>query len=78
MAEVGISAVVAVGSKFIERSKFTARHDAIYDKEVDKSIKLAERFDSIPREDVDHFELEEYTMRRSQYVEQYLRAMLKT
>ncbi|KAF8954311.1 hypothetical protein BDZ97DRAFT_490322 [Flammula alnicola] len=62
---IGISAVVAVGSKFIERSKFPGRHDAIYDKEVDKSIKLAERFDNIPREDVDHFEFEEYTMLRS-------------
>jgi len=80
MAEVGIgiSAVVAVGSKFIERSKFAGRHDAIYDKEVDKSIKLAERFDRIPREDVDHFEFEEYTMLRSQYVKQYLRAMPQT
>ena len=71
-AGIGISAIVAVGSKFIERSKFTARHDAIYDKEENKSIKLAERFDSIPREDVDHFEFEEYTMLRSQYVDQYL------
>ena len=74
MAEVGIgvSAVVAIGSKFIERSKFTVRHDAVYDKEEFKSTKLAERFDNIPREDVDHFEFEEYTMLRSQYVEQYL------
>ena len=71
-AGIGISAIVAVGSKFIERSKFTARHDAIYDKEETKSIKLAERFDSIPREDVDHFEFEEYTMLRSRYVDQYL------
>ena len=74
MAEVGIgvSAMVAIGSKFIERSKFTVRHDAVYDKEENRSIKLAERFDSIPREDVDHFEFEEYTKLRSQYVEQYL------
>ena len=74
MAEVGIgvSAVVAIGSKFIERSKFTVRHDAFYDKEEIKSIKLAERFDGIPREGVDHFEFEEYTMLRSQYVEQFL------
>ena len=74
MAEVGIgvSAVVAIGSKFIERSKFTVRHDAVYDKEGTRSIKLAERFDSIPREDVDHFEFEEYTKLRSQYVKQYL------
>jgi hypothetical protein len=74
MAEIGIaiSAVLAIGSKFIERSKFTARHDAIYDKEANKSIKLAERFDSIPREDVDNFEFEEYTKLRSKYVEQYL------
>ena len=73
MAEVGIgvSAVVAIGSKFIERSKFTVRHDAVYDKEGTRSIKLAERFDSIPREDVDHFEFEEYTKLRSQYVKQY-------
>ena len=72
MAEVGIgiSAMVAIGSKFIERSKFTVRHDAICDKEENKSIKLAERFDSIPREDVDHFELEEYTILHSKYVEQ--------
>ena len=74
MAEVGIgiSAMVAIGSKFIERSKFTDRHDATYDKEENRSIKLAERFDSIPREDVDHFEFEEYVKLRSQYVEQYL------
>ena len=71
-AGIGISAMVAIGSKFIERSKFTVRHDATYDKEENKSIKLAERFDSIPREDVDHFEFEQYTMLRSQYVEQYL------
>jgi len=72
MAEVGIgvSAVVAIGSKFIERSKFTSRHDTIYDKEENKSIKLAERFDNIPPEDVDHFEFEEYTMLRSEYIEQ--------
>ena len=69
-AGIGISAIVAVRSKFIERSKFTARHDAIYDKEEIKSIKLAERFDSIPREDVDHFEFEEYTILRSKYVDQ--------
>jgi hypothetical protein len=74
MAEVGIgiSAMVAVGSKFIEQSKFTDRHDAIYDKEENKSIKLAERFDTIPREDVDHFKLEEYTRLCSQYVAQHL------
>ena len=72
MAEVGVGAVVAIGSKFIERSKFTVRHDAVYDKEETRSIKLAERFDSISREDVDHFEFEEYTKLRSQYVEQYL------
>ena len=76
MAEVGIGAVVAIGSKFIERSKFTVRHDAVYDKEENRSIKLAERFDSIPREDVDHFEFEEYTKLRSQYVEQYLTSNL--
>ena len=57
---VGISAAVAIGSKFVERSKFTARHDASYDKEADKSAKLAERFDRIPKEDVDHFEYEAY------------------
>ena len=74
MAEVGIgvSAMVAIGSKFIERSKFTVRHDSIYDKEENRLMKLAERFDSIPREDVDHFEFEEYTKLRSQYVEQHL------
>ena len=73
MAEVGIgiSAIVAFGSKFVERSKFTARHDAICDKEESKSIKLAERFDSIPREDIDHFEFEEYNRLHSKYVEQY-------
>ena len=67
MAEVGIgiSAMVAIGSKFIERSKFTSRHDAIYDKEKSNSINLAERFDNIPPEDIDHFEFEEYTMLRS-------------
>ncbi|PPQ97487.1 hypothetical protein CVT26_002716 [Gymnopilus dilepis] len=57
---VGISAAVAIGSKFVERSKFAARHDASYDKEADKSAKLAERFDRIPKEDVDHFEYEAY------------------
>ncbi|KDR84465.1 hypothetical protein GALMADRAFT_237339 [Galerina marginata CBS 339.88] len=62
---VGISAAVAVGSKFVERSKFTARHEAIYDKEVDKSIKLGQRFDSIPKEDVDEFEFQEYNLLRS-------------
>ena len=71
-AGIGISAMVAIGSKFIERSKFTVRHDTTYDKEENKSIKLAERFDNIPREDVDHFEFEEYTKLRAQYVEQYL------
>jgi hypothetical protein len=73
MAEVGIgvSAMVAIGSKFIERSNFTVCHDVICDKE-NRSIKLAERFDSIPREDVDHFEFEEYTMLCSRYVEQHL------
>ena len=72
MAEVGIgiSALVAIGSKFIERSKFTVRHDAICDKEENKSIQLAKRFDSIPREDVDHFEFEEFTNLHSRYVEQ--------
>ena len=67
-AGIGISAVVAVGSKFIERSKFAARHDAIYDKEVDKSVRLAERFDKIEKEDVDQFEFQEYTLLHSKSV----------
>ncbi|KDR84463.1 hypothetical protein GALMADRAFT_151352 [Galerina marginata CBS 339.88] len=62
---IGISAAVAVGSKFIERSKFTARHEASYDKEVDKSIKLGQRFDIIPKEDIDEFEFQEYNLLRS-------------
>ena len=57
---IGISAAVAIGAKFIERSKFTARHDGVYDKESEKRVRLAERFEKIPKEDVDHFEWEEY------------------
>ncbi|PPQ97492.1 hypothetical protein CVT26_002721 [Gymnopilus dilepis] len=57
---IGVSAAVAIGAKFIERSKFTARHDGIYDKEDEKRVRLAERFEKIPKEDVDHFEWEEY------------------
>jgi len=57
---IAISAVVGLGSNFIERSNFTARHDAVYDKETDKSLKLSERFYNIPKEDVDEFEFQEY------------------
>ena len=67
-AGVGIAAAVSIGSKFIERSKFTARHDASCDKEADKTQKMAERFDRIPPEDVDHFEFQEYNMLHSKCV----------
>ena len=66
-AGIGISAVVAIGSKFIERSKFTARHDVIYDKEAEKSVRFAERFDKIAKEDVDLFEVEQYAKYHSKY-----------
>ncbi|KAF8874212.1 kinase-like domain-containing protein, partial [Gymnopilus junonius] len=69
---VGISAAVAIGAKFIERSKFTARHDGIYDKEAEKRVKLADRFDRIPKEDVDHFELDEYNWLHSKTLEDLL------
>ena len=57
---IGITAAVAIGSKFIERSEFPSRHDAIYDKELEKSLSAAESFQKIPKEDVDFFEAEEY------------------
>jgi hypothetical protein len=68
---VGIAALVSVGTKFVERSKFTARHEASCDKEADKTLKLAERFDRIPQEDVDHFEFQEYNMLHSKCVVYY-------
>ena len=57
---IGISAALAIGSKFIERSKFSSRHYAIHDLEAEKSLKTAERFEKIPKEDVDYFEAAEY------------------
>ena len=36
-----------VGSKFIERSKFTVRDVTEYDEEIDKRIRLMEQFDKI-------------------------------
>lgn len=66
-AGVGIAAVVSIGSKFIERSKFTARHELSCDKEAEKSARLVERFDRIPKEDVDQFELEGYNSLHSKY-----------
>jgi hypothetical protein len=65
---IGITAAVAIGSKFIERSKFPARHDVIYDKELDKSLRAAESFEKIPKEDVDFFEAEEYISLHSKCV----------
>ena len=65
---VGIAAVVSIGSKSVERSRFTARHDASCDKEADKTLKMAERFDRIPQEDVDHFEFHEFNMLHSKCV----------
>ena len=65
---VGIAAVVGIGSKFLERSKFTVRHDASCDKEAEKVVKMAERFDCIPQEDVDYFEFQEYNMLHSKCV----------
>ena len=57
---IGITAAVAFASKFVERSKFSWRHEVTYDKEVEKSQKIADRFQKIPREDIDYFEAEEY------------------
>jgi len=68
-AGIAISTVVGLSSNFIERSTFTARHDAVYDKETDKSVKLAERFYNIPKEDVDEFELQAYAKLHSKCVE---------
>jgi hypothetical protein len=62
---LGITAAVAIGSKFVQWSQFPARHDAVYDKELDKSLKTAESFKKIPEEDVDFFEAEEYSLRHS-------------
>ena len=56
---------VAIGSKFVQRSQFAARHDAVYDKELGKSLKTAESFEKIPKEDVDFFEAEEYRLQHS-------------
>jgi hypothetical protein len=65
---VGISAAVAIAAKFIEPSKFTSRHSACYDQEAEKSLKTAERFEKIPKEDVDYFEAEEYNSLHSKCV----------
>jgi hypothetical protein len=66
---IGITAGIAIGSKFIERSKFSSRHDAIHDKEFEKSLRAAESFEKISKEDVDFFEAEEYNLLHSKYVE---------
>ena len=66
---LGISAAVAIGSKFIERSKFSLRHSVSYDQEVEKNLKTAERFEKIPKEDVDYFEAEEYNLLHSKCVD---------
>jgi hypothetical protein len=68
-AGLGIAAAVAFSSKFVERSKFSSRHDAIYDKELEKSSKAAERFQNVPKEDVDFFEAEEYNLLHSKCVD---------
>jgi hypothetical protein len=65
---IGIAAAVAIGSKFIEPSKFPSRHDAIYDKELEKSLRAAESFEKIPKEDVDFFEAEAYNSLHSRCV----------
>jgi hypothetical protein len=62
---LGITTAVAIGSKFVQRSQFGAWHDAVYDKELDKSLKTAESFEKIPKEDVDFFEAEEYRLQHS-------------
>ncbi len=60
---------MAFGSKFVERSKFSSRHDAIYEKELEKSLKAAESFHNIPKEDVDFFEAEKYNLLHSKCVD---------
>ena len=62
---LGVTAAVAFGFKFVQRSQFPARHDAVYDKELDKCLKTAESFEKIPKEDVDFFEAEEYSLQHS-------------
>jgi hypothetical protein len=59
---IGITAAVAIGSKSIERLTFTSCHNAIYDKKSEKSLKAAERFEWIPKDNVDHFEADEYNL----------------
>ena len=65
---ISISAAIAIGSKFFQRSRFSSRHrdDAVYDQEADKSLKSAERFENITKEDLDYFEAEEYSRLRAQ------------
>jgi hypothetical protein len=62
---LGITTAVAFGSKFVQRSQFPARHDAVFDKELDKCLKTAETFEKISKEDVDFFEAEEYNLHHS-------------
>jgi hypothetical protein len=38
-------------------------------KESEKSLEAAERFERIPKEDIDHFEAEEYNFLHSKYVQ---------
>ena len=68
---IGITAAVALTSKFVERSRFSSRHDIIYDKELEKSLKTAESFQKIPKEDVDFFEAEEYNLLHSKCVDRF-------
>jgi len=51
-SEIGISAAVAIGTKFVEPSEFTSRHDGSYNKEVEKSLSAADRFEKISKEDI--------------------------
>ncbi|KIJ41931.1 hypothetical protein M422DRAFT_254944 [Sphaerobolus stellatus SS14] len=62
---VGISAAASLATNFVGPSTFLARHDGVYDKESEKCVKLAGRLDRIPKEDIDHFEFEEYNLRHS-------------
>jgi hypothetical protein len=66
---IGITAAVAFTSKFVERSKFSSRHDATYDKELENSLRTADCFQKIPKEDVDFFEAEEYNLLHSKCVD---------
>ena len=64
---IGLTAAATLTSNLIQRSRFPSRHKASYEQEVEKSLKTADRFDTIPNEDVDYFEAEEYNSLRSKY-----------